>query len=89
MWYLRYGTSEPIYKTETDSQTQRTDLWLPKGRRMWRGMYWGLGVGRCKLMHLSWINNKTLMDSTENYIQYPVLREKNIEKNIKNNYIYV
>ena len=52
-------------------------------------MYWGLGVGRCKLMPLSWINNKTLMDSTGNYIQYPVVTEKNIEKNIKNNYIYV
>ena len=29
------------------------------------------------------------MDSTGNYIQYPVVTEKNIEKNIKNNYIYV
>ena len=26
MWNLKYGTNEPIYKTETDSQTQRTDL---------------------------------------------------------------
>ena len=25
-------TSELIYKTETDSQTQKTKLWLPKGR---------------------------------------------------------
>ena len=24
-------TNELIYKTETDSQTQKTDLWLPKG----------------------------------------------------------
>ena len=30
MWNLKYGTYEPIYKI--DSQTQRTDLWLPKGR---------------------------------------------------------
>ena len=29
MWNLKYHTSELIY--ETDSQTQRTDLWLPKG----------------------------------------------------------
>ena len=27
MWNLKQGTSEPIYKTETDSQ--RTVLWLP------------------------------------------------------------
>ena len=29
MWNFKYGTNEPIYKTETDSQTERTDLWLP------------------------------------------------------------
>ena len=31
MWSLKYNTSEPIYKTEADSQTQKTNLWLPKG----------------------------------------------------------
>ena len=35
---LKYGTHEPIYKTETDSETQRTDLWLPTGR--WEGVGW-------------------------------------------------
>ena len=36
MWDLLYGTNEPIHKTETDSQIQRTDLWLPRGnRREW------------------------------------------------------
>ena len=32
MWNLKYGTNESIYKTEIDSQIQRTDLWLPRGR---------------------------------------------------------
>ena len=32
MWKLKYGTNKPIYKTETDSWTERTDLWLPRGR---------------------------------------------------------
>ena len=32
-------TNEPIYKTEIYSQTQKTNLWLPKGK----------GVGRDKL----------------------------------------
>ena len=36
MWNLKYETNELIYKTETDSQTQRTDLWLPRGRE-WIG----------------------------------------------------
>ena len=31
---LKYGTSEPIYETEPDSQTWRTDLWLLMGRRV-------------------------------------------------------
>ena len=34
---LRYGikksdTNELIYKTETDSQTSKMNLWLPKGK---------------------------------------------------------
>ena len=33
MWNPKYDTKEPIYETETDSQTQRTDLWLPRGVR--------------------------------------------------------
>ena len=32
MWNLKYGTNKPIYETETNSQTQRTDLWLPRGQ---------------------------------------------------------
>ena len=31
MWNLKYGTNEPTYETETDSQTQKTDLQLPRG----------------------------------------------------------
>ena len=30
--YYFVSCSEPIYKTESDSQTQRTDLQLPRGR---------------------------------------------------------
>ena len=32
MWNLKYDTNDPIYRTETDSQTQRTYLWLPRER---------------------------------------------------------
>ena len=38
MWNLKYGKNEPIYKTETDSQTWRTDWWLPRVRREGSGM---------------------------------------------------
>ena len=32
MWNLKYDTAELIFKTETDSQTQKTNLLLPKGK---------------------------------------------------------
>ena len=40
---LVYGTNEPIYGKETNSWTQRTDLWLQRGRgREWDGLgVWG------------------------------------------------
>ena len=37
MCNVKYGTSEPTYKIKTDSKTERTDLWLTRGR--------GEGVG--------------------------------------------
>ena len=33
MWNLKHSTNEPTYKAETDSQTQGTDLRLPKRER--------------------------------------------------------
>ena len=43
-WNLKYGTNDPIYKTETDSWTWRIDLWLPKGKRGGSGMDGSLGL---------------------------------------------
>ena len=37
------------------------------------GMDWELGISRCKLLYIGWINNKVLLYSTGNYIQYPVI----------------
>ena len=66
VWNLTFGRNEPVYKTETDSQTQRTDLRLPSGRGM-GGMKWEVGDRRCKLLHIGWIN-KVLLYSRGNYI---------------------
>ena len=53
MWNLKYGTNEPIYKTETGTQTQ-IRLWLPRrGGEKRDGL-----VGRCKQLHLEWIATK-------------------------------
>ena len=48
------------------------------------GKEWELGINRCKLLYIGWIN-KILLYNTRNYIQYPVLKiivEKNMKKNI-------
>ena len=36
-------------------------------------MDWEFGISRCKLVYTRWINNKDLLYSTGNYIQYPVI----------------
>ena len=73
MWNLKYDTNECIYETETDSEIQRTDLWLPRGREGGGGMDWEFGISRWKLLYIGWINNKVLLYCTGNYIQYPVI----------------
>ena len=42
-------------------------------------MDWEFVVGRSRLLHLEWINNKVLMYSTENYIQYTVINHNGKE----------
>lgn len=32
VWHLKNVTDELIYRTETDSQIQKTNLWLAKGK---------------------------------------------------------
>ena len=43
------------------------------------GKDWEFGISRCKLLHLEWINNKVLMNSTGNYIQYSVINHNRKE----------
>ena len=66
MWNLKYDTNE---QTEVDSQTQKTDLWL--SRKL--GNSGRFGVSSCKLLYIGWINNKILLSSTENYVQYSIV----------------
>ena len=46
------------------------------------GTDWEFRISRCKLLHVGLINNKVLLYSKGNYIQYPVINH--IEKNMKN-----
>ena len=79
MWSLKYDTDEPMYETETESWTQRTDWWLPRGSGGRGGKDWEFGIGRCKVLSTGWINNKVLLYSTGNYIQYPVINHNEKE----------
>ena len=47
-----------------------------------RGMDQEFGVSRHKLLYTGWMNNKVLLCSIGNYIQYPVINhdEKEYEK---------
>ena len=58
MWNLNYGTNESIYRMQIDSQTQGTDLCLPRGVWGGRGQDWEFGMSRYKLLYIQQINNK-------------------------------
>ena len=58
-----------------------------RGRKGGGGMDWEFGVSRFKLLHIEWINNKVLLYSTENYMQYPGINHNG--KEYKKACIYV
>ena len=78
MWNLRYDTNEPIYETETDPQTEYR-LVVAEGKGGGGRKVWEFGISRCKLVYIGWINNKVLLYSTGNYIQYPVINQNGKE----------
>ena len=51
------------------------------------GMDWESGTSRCKLLHTEWVNNKVLLYSPGNFIQYPVINHNG--KEYKKECIYV
>ena len=46
MWDPKHDTSELKYKTETDPQTWKIDVWLPRGREAKAGKDWESGISR-------------------------------------------
>ena len=83
VWNLKHDTDEPIQETETDSE--RTNLWLPGGRGGGR-MDCELQVSRCQLLYIEW-TNKSRPYSTVNCIQYPWINH--IEKEYEKEYMYL
>ena len=63
---LKNDTSELIYKAETDSQTQNTNLWLPRvGGKL------GVWINRYTILYK--INKQRPIYSTGNYTQHLVM----------------
>ena len=59
-----------LWKKNNRLTYREPDLWLLMGRGE---KDWEFGTSRCTLLYTGWINNKILLYSTGNYIQYPVL----------------
>ena len=81
MWNLKYDTNELIYKTEADSQTQKTDLWLSKGKGGKRGINQEFGISRYKPLYKIGKQQGPIVQHRELY-QYPVVNHsvKEFEK---------
>ena len=58
-----------------------------KGEGYGGGMEWEFGISRCKPVYIERINNKVLLYSTGNYIQYPVINHNG--KEYEKGYIYI
>ena len=58
MWHLQCYTNELVYKT--DSQTQKADLLLPRGKGG-GGTNREIGMSRCKLFYTGWMDNELLL----------------------------
>ena len=86
MWNLRYNTNGCISEAETD-----TDI---ENRIMLANMEEGAGVQdwefeiiKRKLLYTGWINNKVLLYSTGNYIQYHVINNNGKEYEKEHAYV--
>ena len=58
-----------LYKRETESLTQKTNLWSPVGG----GINWEIGTDTYTLLYIKQITNKDLLYMTGNSTQYSVM----------------
>ena len=83
IWYHLYVESKIWHKWTSMEQKQthrhRDRFVVGKGEGDRGGMNWEFGISRCKLLYIEWTNNKVLLCSTGNYIQYPVINHNGKE----------
>ena len=68
IWHKRTYLQNKNRPTDIENR-----LVVAKGEVGRERMDWEFEVGRCKLLHLEWINHKVLTYSTGSYTQYPVI----------------
>ena len=61
---LNHDTNEFTYLTETESQTQGTDLWMPRRETEGAGMDHVFGMSRCKPLCIEWIKSYYIAQGT-------------------------
>ena len=89
-----YFCSSRSFTTEQISKkTLKTRLFIEnrlvvaKGEEGTGGKDWVFGISGCKLLYIGWINNKVLLHSTGNYIQYPGINHNG--KEYEKEYMYI
>ena len=74
MWNLKYGTNEPIYKTETDSQTIDIRLVVAKGDQGRKRD--GLGVWGWQMQTITFRMDKQQGPTVQHRELYPISWDK-------------
>ena len=87
MQNLKKDTNELIYKTEVDPQTQKINLWLPKGKGGEINQEFEINI--YTVLYIKQINNKGLLYYTGNYTQYFVITDNGKEYEKEWIYIYM
>ena len=81
-------TNELICKSETDLQTEKTNLWLPKGNGgVGGGINQEVAINIYTLLYIKQIINKDLLYSTGDSTQYSAITY--MRKESKKEWIYV
>ena len=72
---------------QKQNHSHRKQTGVAKGEGVGGGVDWEFEISRCKLVYIEWINNKILLYSPGNYIQYPVINHNGKEN--EKEYVYV
>ena len=77
-WNLKYDMNISTKQKQTHRHREQT-CGCQGGGGVGVGKDWEIGISRCKILCIGWINNKVLPYSTGNYIQYPLINHNGKE----------